>query len=152
MCLHASRIQPSRPHLAQSYMRCLCNVVQSSYTVLSNCAHNMQRLGKGLKDLPRAEFVLATKFGRYGPNLFDFSAERVRGEAWLCMQLSYKKLTAYRIIRWCVKQASKKSVRNINAACDSELYQRCHHCIFSICLPCQAGRCTQRSSHHVMLM
>ena len=36
-------------------------------------------LGKGLKDLPRGEIVLATKFGRYGPNLFDFSAERVRG-------------------------------------------------------------------------
>ena len=39
----------------------------------------MQMLGKGLKDLPRDEIVLATKFGRYGPNLFDFSAERVRG-------------------------------------------------------------------------
>ena len=36
-------------------------------------------LGKGLKDLPRDQIVLATKFGRYGPNLFDFSAERVRG-------------------------------------------------------------------------
>lgn len=36
------------------------------------------RLGKGLKDLPRDQVVLATKFGRYGPNLFDFSAERVR--------------------------------------------------------------------------
>ena len=47
----------------------------------------MQRLGKGLKDLPRAEFVLATKFGRYGPNLFDFSAERVRGETWLFMHV-----------------------------------------------------------------
>lgn len=39
----------------------------------------MQRLGKGLKNLPRDQIVLATKFGRYGPNLFDFSAERVRG-------------------------------------------------------------------------
>ena len=39
----------------------------------------MQMLGKGLKDLPRDQIVLATKFGRYGPNLFDFSAERVRG-------------------------------------------------------------------------
>lgn len=36
------------------------------------------RLGKGLQELPRNEVVLATKFGRYGPNLFDFSAERVR--------------------------------------------------------------------------
>ncbi len=59
----------------------------------------MQRLGKGLKDLPRAEFVLATKFGRYGPNLFDFSAERVRGETWLCVQMSYKNVTFYRTIR-----------------------------------------------------
>lgn len=41
----------------------------------------IQRLGKGLKDLPRDQVVLATKFGRYGPNLFDFSAERVRGES-----------------------------------------------------------------------
>ena len=40
---------------------------------------SLQRLGKGLKELPRNEVVLATKFGRYGPNLFDFSAERVRG-------------------------------------------------------------------------
>lgn len=36
------------------------------------------RLGKGLKELPRDKIVLATKFGRYGPDLFDFSAERVR--------------------------------------------------------------------------
>ena len=43
----------------------------------------MQRLGKGLKDLPRDQIVLATKVGRYGPNafanLFDWSAERVQG-------------------------------------------------------------------------
>lgn len=39
----------------------------------------LQRLGKGLQGLPRDQVVLATKFGRYGPNLFDFSAERVRG-------------------------------------------------------------------------
>ena len=56
----------------------------------------MQRLGKGLKDLPRAEFVLATKFGRYGLNLFDFSAERVRGEIWLCINV-IKNVTFYRI-------------------------------------------------------
>ena len=42
-------------------------------------AFNLQRLGKGLKKLPRDQIVLATKFGRYGPDLFDFSAERVRG-------------------------------------------------------------------------
>lgn len=40
---------------------------------------DLQRLGKGLKELPRDKIVLATKFGRYGPDLFDFSAERVRG-------------------------------------------------------------------------
>jgi aryl-alcohol dehydrogenase-like predicted oxidoreductase len=56
----------------------------------------MQRLGKGLKDLPRAEFVLATKFGRYGPNLFDFSAERVHGEIWLCINV-IKKVKFYKI-------------------------------------------------------
>ena len=44
----------------------------------------MQRLGKGLKDLPRDQIVLGTKVGRYGPNafanLFDFSAERIQGD------------------------------------------------------------------------
>ncbi|KIY92829.1 hypothetical protein MNEG_15134 [Monoraphidium neglectum] len=34
-------------------------------------------LGKALKDLPRDEIVVASKVGRYGPELFDFSAERV---------------------------------------------------------------------------
>ncbi|KAI8471857.1 MAG: L-galactose dehydrogenase [Monoraphidium minutum] len=34
-------------------------------------------LGKGLKDLPRDQIVVSTKVGRYGQELFDFSAERV---------------------------------------------------------------------------
>lgn len=34
-------------------------------------------LGKALKDLPRDKIIVATKVGRYGPELFDFSAERV---------------------------------------------------------------------------
>lgn len=36
-----------------------------------------QVLGKALKDIPREKFVLSTKVGRYGPTLFDFSAERI---------------------------------------------------------------------------
>ena len=56
--------------------------------ILSACRHEysavfVQRLGKGLKDLPRDQVVLGTKVGRYGPNafanLFDFSAERIQG-------------------------------------------------------------------------
>ncbi|GBG00535.1 L-galactose dehydrogenase [Raphidocelis subcapitata] len=34
-------------------------------------------LGKALKDLPREQIVVCTKVGRYGPELFDFSAERI---------------------------------------------------------------------------
>jgi L-galactose dehydrogenase len=34
-------------------------------------------LGKALKDIPREKFVLSTKVGRYGQDVFDFSAERV---------------------------------------------------------------------------
>lgn len=34
-------------------------------------------LGRGLKDLPRDEFVIGTKVGRYDKDTFDFSAERV---------------------------------------------------------------------------
>jgi hypothetical protein len=34
-------------------------------------------LGKALVDLPRDQIVVATKVGRYGPEEFDFSAERV---------------------------------------------------------------------------
>ncbi|GAQ81474.1 D-threo-aldose 1-dehydrogenase [Klebsormidium nitens] len=34
-------------------------------------------LGKALKDIPRDKFVLSTKVGRYGQDVFDFSAERV---------------------------------------------------------------------------
>ena len=34
-------------------------------------------LGKALKQIPRNEFVLSTKVGRYDLNVFDFSAERV---------------------------------------------------------------------------
>eukprot|EP00271_Cylindrocystis_brebissonii_P013533 TRINITY_DN33424_c0_g1_i1.p1 TRINITY_DN33424_c0_g1~~TRINITY_DN33424_c0_g1_i1.p1 ORF type:complete len:320 (+),score=64.46 TRINITY_DN33424_c0_g1_i1:220-1179(+) len=36
-----------------------------------------QVLGKALKTLPRESFFLSTKVGRYGPESFDFSAERV---------------------------------------------------------------------------
>ncbi len=36
-----------------------------------------QVLGRALKDLPRAEIVVATKVGRYGPDDFDFSRARV---------------------------------------------------------------------------
>lgn len=36
-----------------------------------------QVLGKALKDIPREKFVLSTKVGRYGQDVFDFSAERV---------------------------------------------------------------------------
>ena len=36
-----------------------------------------QVLGRGLKDLPRDQIIVATKVGRYGPEEFDFSAERV---------------------------------------------------------------------------
>jgi aryl-alcohol dehydrogenase-like predicted oxidoreductase len=36
-----------------------------------------QVLGRGLAKLPRDEIVVATKVGRYGPDDFDFSAERV---------------------------------------------------------------------------
>ncbi|KAL6759906.1 L-galactose dehydrogenase [Haematococcus lacustris] len=34
-------------------------------------------LGQALRDLPRSEFVLSTKVGRYGQDSFDFSAARV---------------------------------------------------------------------------
>ena len=34
-------------------------------------------LGKALKALPRDQIVVATKVGRYGPEEFDFSAERI---------------------------------------------------------------------------
>lgn len=34
-------------------------------------------LGKGLKDLPRDQIVVATKVGRYGAETFDFSEDRV---------------------------------------------------------------------------
>lgn len=34
-------------------------------------------LGKGLKRLPRDQIIVATKMGRYGNGVFDFSAERV---------------------------------------------------------------------------
>lgn len=34
-------------------------------------------LGKALKDIPRDNYILATKVGRYGEDVFDFSAERV---------------------------------------------------------------------------
>jgi aryl-alcohol dehydrogenase-like predicted oxidoreductase len=36
-----------------------------------------QVLGKALKTLPRDNYILATKVGRYGENQFDFSRERV---------------------------------------------------------------------------
>jgi len=35
-------------------------------------------LGKAIADLPRNEIVVATKVGRYGQDLFDFSASRVQ--------------------------------------------------------------------------
>lgn len=38
---------------------------------------SVQVLGQALKDLPRDKIVVATKVGRYGPEEFDFSAERV---------------------------------------------------------------------------
>jgi hypothetical protein len=34
-------------------------------------------LGRGLQALPREQYVLSTKVGRYGQETFDFSAERV---------------------------------------------------------------------------
>mmetsp|Transcript_37035 Transcript_37035/g.82332 ORF Transcript_37035/g.82332 Transcript_37035/m.82332 type:complete len:328 (+) Transcript_37035:137-1120(+) len=34
-------------------------------------------LGQALKDLPRSEIIISTKVGRYGQDLFDFSAARV---------------------------------------------------------------------------
>src|SRR5579862_1979039 len=34
-------------------------------------------LGKALREIPRDTYILATKVGRYGQDLFDFSAERV---------------------------------------------------------------------------
>lgn len=34
-------------------------------------------LGKAIKDVPRDKFLLSTKAGRYGPELFDFSAKRM---------------------------------------------------------------------------
>ena len=37
-----------------------------------------QVLGRGLKDLPRDQIVVATKVGRYGQDVFDFSAARVK--------------------------------------------------------------------------
>lgn len=38
----------------------------------------VQVLGRGLKDLPRDQIVVATKVGRYGQDTFDFSAARVK--------------------------------------------------------------------------
>lgn len=37
----------------------------------------LQVLGRGLQALPREQYVLSTKVGRYGQETFDFSAERV---------------------------------------------------------------------------
>lgn len=60
-------------HMACLALHMIIYQISDRHTML------MQRLGKGLQDLPREQIILATKFGRYGPNLFDFSAERVRG-------------------------------------------------------------------------
>lgn len=38
-------------------------------------------LGKALKDVPRDRFILSTKIGRYGNDVFDFSAKRVAQSA-----------------------------------------------------------------------
>ncbi len=49
-------------------------------------------VGKALKGLPRDQVVVATKMGRYGADLFDFSAERVWAgvrESLERLQLSY---------------------------------------------------------------
>lgn len=35
-------------------------------------------LGRALRDIPRRDYLLSTKVGRYGQNDFDFSAQRVR--------------------------------------------------------------------------
>jgi L-galactose dehydrogenase len=51
-----------------------------------------ERLGKGLQGLPRDQVIVATKMGRYGMQLFDFAAERVREgvkESLARMQLDY---------------------------------------------------------------
>lgn len=37
----------------------------------------LQVLGKALASLPRDQIIVSTKVGRYGPEQFDFSAERV---------------------------------------------------------------------------
>lgn len=49
-------------------------------------------LGKCLAGLPRDQIVVATKVGRYGPETFDFSAERVTAsvhESLARLQLTY---------------------------------------------------------------
>ena len=51
-----------------------------------------QVLGKALKDIPRDQFVLSTKVGRYGESSFDFTAERVArsvDESLTRLQVSY---------------------------------------------------------------
>ena len=49
-------------------------------------------LGRGLKDLPRDQIVVATKVGRYGQDIFDFSASRVKAsvrESLARLQITY---------------------------------------------------------------
>lgn len=49
-------------------------------------------MGHGLKGLPRDQYVLATKVGRYDQAKFDFSAERVTAsvhESLKRLQVSY---------------------------------------------------------------
>ena len=51
-----------------------------------------QVLGRGLRDLPRDQIVVATKVGRYGQDSFDFSAARVKAsvrESLARLQISY---------------------------------------------------------------
>ena len=44
------------------------------------CDCEQKVLGRGLKDLPRDQIVVATKVGRYGQDVFDFSVARVKVE------------------------------------------------------------------------
>ena len=84
-----------------------------SPAVRHRCPAHAQVLGRGLKDLPRDQIVVATKVGRYGQDVFDFSAARVKARI-LASQLCSAKSGQLR--RWLPLVAPESASTN------------CHEC------------------------
>jgi len=82
------------------------------------CTKSEIVLGRALKQLPRSEIFVATKVGRYGPEDFDFSAERVTR----CFAESLKRLQLdYVDILQChdIEFADLTQVRRFEGCCDA---------------------------------